>query len=69
MAQYRHANHVHSQTKNKMGNIANKKKSAKFKNSSRNLQDLPIEVLLKIFSYFNRRELIEYAKVSKGKDT
>ena len=60
-----HANKDHSVTKNKMGNISNKRKSGKLKISSINLQDLPTEVLLKIFSYFNRRELIKLAQISK----
>ena len=55
----------HSTTKNKMGNISNKRKSGKLKISSINLQDLPTEVLLKIFSYFDTRELIQFAQVSK----
>ena len=62
---YQHANKDHSTTKNKMGNISNKRKSGKLKISSINLQDLPTEVLLKIFSYFDSKELIKFAHVSK----
>ena len=55
----------HSTTKNKMGNISNKRKSGKLKISLINLQDLPTEVLLKIFNYFDTRKLIKLAQVSK----
>ena len=48
-----------------MGKISSKTLSEKFRKSSTNLQDLPNEVLLKIFGYFDTKELIRCAQVSK----
>ena len=48
-----------------MGKISSKILSEKFRKSSTNLQDLPNEVLLKIFGYFDTKELIRCAQVSK----
>ena len=56
---------INSTTNNKMGKVLSKKHFKPFKVAASNLQNLPEEVLLKIFSYLNNKELLRCAQVSK----